>query len=140
MFFDHFRRCRRSAAKRTMALHQVFFGGERQHVHPGLFESLVQPGFPLAGSFAETGAEFPVVGIHVKLFAGFGIFHDDRADVRQLHFTRVPQAHRQHLVAPVEQIQRAFPARGADEIRNDENQRALLDGVQPAFEAAASGR
>ena len=57
-----------------------------------------------------------------------------RADIRQLDLARVPQADGEHFVALVEQAQRALPARRADEIRDDEDQRAPFDRVQPAFE------
>ncbi len=39
-----------------------------------------------------------------------------------------------HLVALVEQRQRALPAGRADEIGDDENQRAPFDGMQPALQ------
>ena len=60
---------------------------------------------------AEALAEAAVVGVDVQLLAGLGVLHDHRADVGQLDLARVPQAHRQHLVALVEQVQRASPSR-----------------------------
>ena len=74
------------------------------------------------------------MGIDIQLLAGLGIFHDNRADIRQLHLARVPQAHRQHFVALVEQAQRPLPAGRADEIGDDKHQRAFFDGIQAAIE------
>ena len=126
--------CCRSLAKRTIARTRSSSVESDSASTPACLNDWLRAGLALLGGLLEALAELLVVRVHVQLLAGLGIFHDDRADVGQLDLARVPQADGQHLVAPVEQAQRPLPARRADEIGDDEDQRALLDGVQPGLE------
>ena len=82
----------------------------------------------------EAASESGVVRVDVELLAGLGVLHDQRADVGQLDLARVEQANGDDFVPPVEQAQRPVPARGADEVRDDEDERASLDRVRPGLE------
>ena len=46
--------------------------------------------FAALGRIVKALAEFAVVRVDVELFACFGIFHDDWADIRQFGFAWVP--------------------------------------------------
>ena len=55
-------------------------------------------------------------------------------DVGQLHLATVEQPHRDDLVALGQEVQRSLPARGADEVRDHEDQRPALDGPLPGLQ------
>ena len=64
----------------------------------------------------------PGIGrVDVELLAGLGVLHDDRPDVRQLDLAGVDEPDREHLVAPVEELERPLPAGHADEVRDDDD-------------------
>ncbi len=62
-----------------------------------------------------------------NLVAGFGVLHYDQADVGQLELHRVIQTHGDDFVPACKQRELPAPTRLADEIRNDEHDRAALD-------------
>ena len=82
----------------------------------------------------EALAEPRVAGVHVELLARLRVLHDDRADVGQVGLARVDQADGEDLVPPVEQVERPFPAGCADEVGDDDDQRAPLDRVVGGLE------
>jgi hypothetical protein len=69
------------------------------------------------------------VGVDVELLAGLGILHDQRADIGKLDLAPVEQPDGQDLVPLRELVERPLPAGRADEIRDDEDERAALDRV-----------
>ncbi len=77
----------------------------------------------------EALAEALVVGVDEDLLAGLGVLDDEQPEVGQLHLQRIVEAHRDHLVARREMGERLAPAGTADEVGNDEYQRAALDDI-----------
>ena len=78
-------------------------------------------------------AEPPVAGVDVELLAGLRVLHDDRADIGQVGLPRVDEADRQDLVPSMEQVEGPFPTGCADEVGDDDDQRAPLDRVVGGF-------
>jgi len=79
-----------------------------------------------AGRLLEAAPEARVVGVDIELLAGLGVLHDQRADIGQLNLARVGKADGDDLVTSIQQTQRSFPTGNADEVRDDEDQRAAL--------------
>src|SRR5262245_1264869 len=71
---------------------QVFLGRERERIDPGAVEGLANRRLAPLRRLVETLAELPVVRVDVELLARLRVLHDDRADVGQVHFARVPEA------------------------------------------------
>ncbi len=88
----------------------------------------------LAGDAGEAPAEAPVMGVDQELLAGLRIAHDDEAEIGQIRFERIGQAHRQYLMAARQMGQRLLPAGPADEIGKQEDQRAAADDAHGVFE------
>ena len=130
----YLRRLCRSLAMRTIALTRSSSVESETASTPARLKASLSVASRLSGGLAEPPAEALVVRVDVELLAGLGVLHDQRADVGQLDLAPVEQADRQDLVALGEQVQRPLPARGADEVRDHEHQRAALDRVLARLE------
>ena len=69
------------------------------------------------------------MGVHHELFAGLGVADGNEAEVGQVEFQRVEQAHGNHIVPAREFAQGLFPAGLADEVGHHEHGGALAHGV-----------
>ena len=81
-----------------------------------------------------------VVRVDEQLLAGLGILDDEQAEIGQLHLQRIVEPHRDHVVALGEVGERLGPARRADEIGDDEHQRAPRRDAIGRAAAARAGR
>ena len=126
--------CRRRLAKRTIACTKSSSVDSAKASTPARLNDCASSVFTLAGRFFEALAELAVVSIHKHLVACLCIFHYEHAHIRKLNFARIPQADGKNLVALVKQIQRAFPARRTNEIRNHEHETASSNRVQSTLE------
>src|SRR5512141_2071076 len=127
-------------SKTNDSIDQIIAGRNRKFIDPGAFESLSESCLPAPGRLLEPGTEALIVRIDVHLLAGFSVFHDDGPDVRQFDLARIPYAHRHHLMTTVKQTKRAFPTGQRNEIGDDKDQRASLDGAQSIFEQGSQIR
>ena len=94
-----------------------------------------------ASAAARNRAPEPrVAGVDVELLAGLRVVHQDRPDVRQVDLAGVDETDREELVAAVEQLQRALPAGDADEVRDEDHERAPLDPAVGGLEERAEIR
>ena len=117
------RRLRRSAKRRiasTRSLSVDSSSASTPAARKAVRSSCLAPG----GGGGEAPAEAAVVAVDEQLLAGLGILHDEEPEVRQLHLHRIVEAHRDHVMALGEVGERLRPPRRADEIGNDEHQRA----------------
>ena len=87
---DHFLRCRRTFAKRTMARTRSSPVESGKASTPARLKAWLKAVSRCCAA-CSNAAELPVVRIHVELLARLGILHHDRADIGQLHLARVPQ-------------------------------------------------
>src|SRR5690606_18115193 len=69
----------------------------------------------------------PVVGIDEYLLAGLGVLHHDESEDREFLLEGAEERERQGLLVVREMAERLVPARRADEVRDQENERAALD-------------
>ena len=74
------------------------------------------------------------LGVDVELLAGLRVVHHDRPDVRQVDLAGVDEPDREKLVAALEELERALPARHADEVGDEDDERATLDPPMGGFE------
>ncbi len=106
--------------------------------------SPAQVGLARRGELGEAPAKAAVVGVDEQLLAGLGVLHDQQAEVGQRHFHRVVQPHRDDVVPLREVGERLFPARRADEVGDDEHQRAprrdAVRGLEEVGELRLDGR
>ena len=68
------------------------------------------------------------------LLAGLGVLEHEQPQVGQLRFQRILQPHRDDFVPLGELAERPLPARRADEVRDDEQERAPVDEVEGALQ------
>ncbi len=80
------------------------------------------------------------MGVDVELLAGLGILDEQGTDVGQLDLATVEQSDGHDLVALGQQVQGALPAGRADEVGDDEDERAPLDRPLPRLEQGRRGR
>ncbi len=111
-------------------VHQVIVGGKFERIDAGVAEFGAQVLFALLRRRRETLAKAAIVRVDEQLFAGFRVLHDQQAQVRHLHLERVVEAHGDDFVALREVREHPAPARGADEIRYDEHDRAPAHHVE----------
>ncbi len=121
------RRRLRRAAIRTIAADEVLVGRQGHGVDPRPPEGALELGLARGRGVGEPGTELGVVGVDDQLLAGLGVLDHDRADVRQRRLARIDQPHGQHLVPPVEEMQRLLPAGRADEVGHDHDHRPPPD-------------
>ena len=107
---------------------------------PARRNASLQLGLAPVGRLLEPTPEPLVVRVDVELLAGLGILHEHRPDVGQLDLARVVQADRDHLVPLGQQLERPLPAGRADEVRDDEDERAALDPALARLEQRAEVR
>ena len=81
-----------------------------------------------------------VVGVDEDLLPGLRILHHEQAEVGQLHLQRIVQPHRDHLVALRELAERLRPAGTADEVGDDEDERAPRHDLERRAEQLAQVR
>ena len=117
------RRLRRSAKRRIASTRSSFVDSSSAST-PGVGEGRAELGLALLGGLLEALAESAVVRVDEELLARLGVLHDQHAEIRQLHFQRVVQAHGDDVVPLREVGERLRPSRRADEIRDDEDERA----------------
>src|SRR5215212_5077318 len=72
--------------------HHVVVSRDPQDIDPGSLEDFIQLVLALPRCLLEPLAEFPIMRVHVEMFARLRIFHNDRANIRQLGFARVRNA------------------------------------------------
>src|SRR5207253_2577656 len=108
---------------------QIVIGAKLEGVHSGLAKRAAQFLLPPFGGCGETLAKAPIVRIDENLLAGFGILNNEEAEIRQLHFQRVVQAHGDNFVASRELRERFRPARRANEIGHEKDKRAALQDI-----------
>ena len=78
---------------------QIIIGTKLERVHTGLPKRTAQFLLPAFGGCGKTLAKAAIVRIDENLLAGFGILNDEEAEIRQLHFQGVVQAHGNNFVA-----------------------------------------
>ena len=114
-----------------------------ERVHAGVAERGVELGLALLGRRLEPPAKSAVVRVDENLLTGLGILHDEHPQIRQLHFQRIVKAHGDDVVPLREMSERLRPAGRADEVRDDENQRAprrhRIGGAQQLAEIGGAG-
>ena len=80
------------------------------------------------------------MGIDVQCLAGLRVGHDHEPDVRQLALAGIGEADRERLVSSREEAERLLPARHRKEVRDDEDERAALDGAERSLDELREGR
>ena len=115
----------------------VVVGGQVVEVDAGAADGAAQLLVARLGGFLEPTPEPRVAGVDEELLSGLGVLQDDHPRIDQADLARVPEAHRDDLVALREHPERPFPPRLADEIGEDEDQRPPADGGEPGPEEPA---
>ena len=92
---------------------------------------------PFLAGPAQTAAELRVARVHHQLLARLCVLHGDETGVGQFVFAGVEQPHGDDLVPCGEPGERLLPARLADEVRHEHDQRAALDDSARLLEQAA---
>ena len=77
----------------------------------------------------EALPEPPVARVHAHLRARLRVLDQHDAHVGKVGLTRVPEPHGHQVVLPVQAVHGPVPPRQADEVRDQEDQRAPLDAV-----------
>ena len=113
---------------------EVVVGGEFQRIDAGARVGVADLGLAGARRLLEAAAEPPVVGVDEELLAGLGVLDQHHAEVGQRPLERVDDAHRDRLVAHRQAPERLRPARLADEVGDDEHQRAPRHDPQRGFD------
>ncbi len=131
---DYVRRFCRSRRHADDRRDEILIGGQRDRVHAGPLERVPQRRLAHRRGFPEPPPKPLVVGVDVELLAGLGVLHQQGADVGQLDLAPIEQPHGEDFVALGQQAERPLPARRADEIGEDEHERAALDRVLAGLE------
>ena len=92
-----------------------------------------------SASAVKRDARLTIAGVDLDLFAGLGVFQRDDADVRQRLFAQVVDPHRDEIVSPARDGQRARKIFRL-KIRDEENNRAAGDDVIQIIEREARDR
>jgi len=100
---------------------KLLVGGEFEAVDARMGQRRAQFGFALLCIRAKSLAKALVLRVDKELLAGFCILQDDETEIGQRQFHGIEEAHRDDFMPSGEQAERLAPARGADEIRHDED-------------------
>src|SRR5205814_5311582 len=108
---------------------QIVVRAKLQRVDARLAKRLAELLLALFGGRGKALAKAPIVRVDEQLLAGFGVLYDEEAEVGKLHFERIVEPDRDDLVPSCELRERLSPARRADEVGHENNQRAALQHV-----------
>ncbi len=98
----------RSSAKRRIASTRSSFVDELERVHARVGERGAKLRLVRLGRRLEAPAKPAVVRVDEDLLTRLGVLHDEHAEVGQLHFERVVEAHGDDVV-PLREMRRAAP-------------------------------
>ena len=137
------KRSRRISAKRITASATSSSVESSSASTPARLEGAQQSFLLRFGGGGEAGAEIPVMGVDEQLLAILRVLEGEKPQVGKPHLQGIGEAHRDHVMAAGKLAQRLLPARRADEIGNDEDQRTAADHArriaQHALQVGAFG-
>src|SRR5207247_563508 len=103
---------------------KVVAGGKLERIHTRCLERPAELGFPLFRRRDKALSKAAIMRVDEQLLAGLRILDDQKAQVRQLHFQWIVEADGDDIMAARKLCEGLRPTGRADEIGDDEDERA----------------